>query len=219
MNQDNLIRSLRRDYQETPLTEENCGSDPFKLFQKWFEDACNLGLREPNSLALTTCNKESGQPSIRTVLLKQFSSEGLIFYTNYLSRKGREIELNPLVSALFFWVDLERQIRIEGTANKISPAASAEYFISRPRGTQIGAHCSPQSQVIANRAELENLLALKQQEFTELDQIPCPENWGGYIIVPNSFEFWQGRSNRLHDRIVFKLEIKTGNWKINRLAP
>jgi pyridoxamine 5'-phosphate oxidase len=167
-------------------------------------------------MTLATASKE-GIPSARIVLLKEFTLDGFVFYTNYNSQKGKEIESNPYASIVFFWVDLERQIRIEGVVEKVSEEESSSYFYSRPKGSQLGALTSPQSQTIPNRKFLEDKLVELEEEYLVKD-IPKPEHWGGYRVIPNRIEFWQGRSSRLHDRIVY-IQSKDNTWKFERLAP
>ena len=171
----------------------------------------------PNAMSLATVDA-SGQPSIRTVLLKFFDRQGMVFYTNYSSRKAADMAVNPKVALLFHWVELERQLRIEGTAERVSTAESASYFLTRPRGSQLGAWCSDQSSVITSR----QMLLAKFEEISQKFQhgeIPLPSFWGGYRVVPTQFEFWQGRVNRLHDRFAYTPDAENGGWKIDRLAP
>lgn len=215
MNEQEL-QNLRQDYTAATLTEKEVKQDPIKQFDKWFNDAVAAQIHEPNVMTLATATT-NGHPSARIVLLKGFNNEGFMFYTNYLSRKGKELAKNPLASAVFFWGELERQVRIEGTVEKISREKSEEYFHSRPKGSQIGAVASPQSQEIDGRKELEAKVAQLETEYADKD-IPKPSYWGGYIIKPRLIEFWQGRSSRLHDRIVYK-KVDNKNWKIVRLAP
>lgn len=210
------IQNLRQDYRGGSLIESQVSPNPIKQFETWFNDAVKAGVHEPNAMTLAT-STINGRPSARIVLLKGFDTNGFAFYTNYLSRKGKEIAKNPHAAMVFFWGDLERQIRIEGTLEKLSKERSEHYFRSRPVGSQIGAIVSPQSQEIANRETLDNKL---QQMETEFDgkEIPKPAYWGGYILKPELIEFWQGRSNRLHDRLLYKKADKN-TWKIVRLAP
>lgn len=206
------LHHLRENYESGDLDIQNVYPSPFTQFAQWFEDAQKGNIPEPNAMVLSTVSA-SGQPSSRVVLLKEFTSEGFIFFTNYSSRKGNEIEINPHVCLNFWWPALERQIRIEGMIKKISDADNDTYFYSRPIGSQAGAIASPQSKVIESREWLE-------QKFIEVQlkgNIKRPEHWGGYIVVPVLIEFWQGRSNRLHDRLQYEKE--NGNWMIKRLAP
>lgn len=210
------IKDLRQDYRSAFLLEEDVENNPFKQFEKWFAEAIKAQVLEPNAMTLATATKD-GIPSARIVLLKDFDETGFVFFTNYSSTKGQQIAKNPKAALLFFWGDLERQVRIEGNIEKISQEDSEEYFHSRPRGSQLGAIASPQSQVIPNREFLEkNLDDLTSTYLGK--EITKPAHWGGYKVIPKSFEFWQGRSNRLHDRILFSKK-KDGSWKTERLAP
>jgi len=209
------IQSLRQDYRSAELSEKDADKNPIKQFEKWFSAAIDAQLYEPNVMTLATADK-SGKPNARIVLLKGFDENGFSFYTNYLSTKGKEIKKNPQVCLVFFWAELERQVRIEGKIEKLSKEASEKYFHSRPIGSQIGAIVSPQSQVITDRQLLEE----KVEELTaqyEGKTIPKPAHWGGYIVKPTSIEFWQGRTSRLHDRI--KYDLINEKWQTNRLAP
>ncbi|WP_316766761.1 pyridoxamine 5'-phosphate oxidase [Pedobacter frigiditerrae] len=210
-----MIQSLRQDYRSAELSEKDADKNPIKQFEKWFAAAMDAQLYEPNVMTLATADK-SGKPNARIVLLKGFDENGFSFYTNYLSTKGKEIKKNPQACLVFFWAELERQVRIEGKIEKLSKEASEKYFHSRPIGSQIGAIVSPQSQIITDRQLLEN----KVEELTtqyEGKTIPKPAHWGGYIVKPTSIEFWQGRTSRLHDRI--KYDLINGKWQTNRLAP
>jgi pyridoxamine 5'-phosphate oxidase len=209
------LSSIRREYKFKDFTEINVDKDPLMQFKLWLDEAIEKKLTDSNSMFLATSTKD-GSPSIRTILLKGLEDNGFIFFTNYESRKGIEIDENPNVSLLFFWRELERQVRIDGVAEKISRKDSEDYFHSRPYESQIGAYASAQSKVIANREELENEYEEILKKF-EGKEIPLPESWGGYKVIPHKIEFWQGRENRLHDRIQFS---KTnGDWKVERLAP
>jgi len=218
---------IRADYQMATLNETEVGSDPLLFFQKWFSQAEEAGITEVNAMTLATANMW-GMPSARIVLLKGMDEEGFIFYTNYDSDKGRQIADENSVALLFFWKELERQVRIEGTAIKVKESESDAYFHSRPKGSQIGAAASPQSQIIENRSVLESKVKELEAAF-DGREIPRPEHWGGYKVIPEKIEFWQGRSNRLHDRIVFFREPETDNgegeipgytaWETFRLAP
>ncbi len=211
------ITDLRQNYQFNILSELDIHKNPFEQFSLWFEVALKSNIREPNAMSIATVSLE-GHPSIRTVLLKEYNKAGFIFYTNYKSRKGKELAKNPYIALLFFWDTLERQIRIEGKAQYISSQASDNYFNSRPKPSRIGAVASPQSEIIPNRNILEKNMKLLNEKYSNTTQIKRPEHWGGYIVKPTLFEFWQGRPSRLHDRIQYTL-TQTGEWKIDRLAP
>lgn len=210
------MNDLRHDFSIGTLDESSALQDPFAQFELWFSEALGNKVREPNAMVLSTATVDA-RPSSRVVLLRGFDSNGFIFYTNYDSRKAAEIEQNPQVSLLLFWAELEKQVRIEGTIAKASNDVSDAYFASRPRESQIGAWASPQSSVIADRSVLEDSYAKKLTEMNDKKTVDRPENWGGYIVVPDTFEFWQGRNSRLHDRLRYKLE--NNSWKIERLAP
>jgi pyridoxamine 5'-phosphate oxidase len=210
------LEHLREDYRQAELSEEAVSKSPKQQFKKWFEEAMQSQVIEPNAMVLSTATKD-GKPTARTVLLKSFDEGGFVFYTNYNSRKGKELAENPYASLLFLWLPLQRQIRIEGAVEKINPDESTKYFQSRPRGSQIGACASPQSQVIENRSFLEQEVSRIETEFKDQEKLPRPEHWGGYVLKPNLLEFWQGRSSRLHDRIQYRLEGE--EWIIERLAP
>ena len=198
---------LRESYGRGGLSESEAPLDPWALFEKWFQAALAAGLREANAMTLATST-----PNARIVLMKGYGPEGITFFTNYESTKGRELAGNPQVALLFFWNDLERQIRLRGMVTKVPREETAAYFRSRPRGSQLGAAISAQSTVIRDRAELEAKLDM----FGE-SEIPVPENWGGYRVTISEFEFWQGRPNRLHDRLRYRLE--GDRWIRERLAP
>ncbi len=210
------IAALREDYRAKTLEINDINSNPFLQFKNWLQEALNSSVKEANAMTIATVDAE-GKPSARIVLLKGFDENGFIFYTNYDSKKGQDLAANPHIAAVFLWKDLERQIRIEGKAKKITKAASLQYFQSRPKGSQIGAWASPQSQVIPDRSILENNVATLKEKYKDVDNLPIPNHWGGYVIVPTLIEFWQGRSSRLHDRISYKL--KRENWIMERLAP
>lgn len=210
------IHALREDYKQGELRRKDLHDDPFKQFEKWFQQACNAELLEPNAMTLSTVS-EQGQPFMRTVLLKYFDNNGFVFFTNYESRKAQQIGANPNVSILFTWLPLQRQVHITGTAEKVSTTESLQYFTSRPRGSQLGAWTSQQSSVISSRQLL--LMQFEQIKSKFLDgEIPLPDFWGGYRVVPTSFEFWQGCTNRLHDRFLYTPQ-EDQSWQIQRLAP
>ena len=209
------LDSIRREYKHTALSKKHVDKDPFVQFEKWIAETLELNERDATSVALIT-NGTDGFPQSRIVLLKGYNTEGFIFYTNYNSNKGSEIEKDPRIGLHFFWPDPERQIRISGFAEKTNIAQSEEYFHSRPPESQLAAVISDQSSEIPSRMYLEN----KYDELKEkLDgEMPdCPKHWGGYLVKPIKFEFWQGRENRLHDRIVYEKE--NNNWRIKRIAP
>ncbi|MFM7886121.1 MAG: pyridoxamine 5'-phosphate oxidase [Pseudanabaena sp.] len=210
------IHALREDYKKGELRRKDLHDDPFKQFEKWFQQACNAELLEPNAMTLSTVNAD-GQPFMRTVLLKYFDKKGFVFFTNYESRKAKQIENNHKVSILFTWLPLQRQVHITGTAEKVSTTESWEYFSSRPRGSQLGAWTSQQSSIISSRQLLLMQFEQIKQKFMD-GEIPLPDFWGGYRVVPNSFEFWQGCTNRLHDRFLYILQ-EDQTWDIHRLAP
>ncbi len=210
------IAAIREDYAKSSLSESDVLKTPIEQFSKWFDEALNSAVIEPTAMVLSSVN-EQGKPSSRVVLMKDIKAMGISFFTNYNSRKGQEIIQQPFVSALFFWPELQRQVRFEAEVEKLPKSDSDEYFASRPRGSQIGAIASPQSAVIENRLALENRVAEVEAEMEGQDTIPRPEFWGGFLLKPYRVEFWQGRSSRLHDRIVYLYEQE--EWQINRLAP
>ena len=210
------IADLRKEYTSASLDIDSALKDPFKQFEKWFQEAQQGQLPEPNAMVLSTVDAE-GQPFQRTVLMKALEENGIVFYTNYKSRKAQQIEANNKVNALFPWFPMERQVAIQGIAVKVSTRESMNYFLSRPHGSQLGAWVSQQSQVISSRSILEMKLAEMKQKFKE-GKVPLPDFWGGYRIEPTSFEFWQGRQNRLHDRLLYEKQTD-GSWKISRLSP
>lgn len=210
------VADLRKDYKLASLDEQDVAPSPLQQFGKWWNDATSSEIDEPNAMTLATSTPD-GRPSARIVLLKSFDEEGFMFFTNYESRKGQELARNPYVTLLFFWRELERQIRIEGIVSKVGEHVSNEYYNSRPMGSRIGAIASPQSQVIPDRHFLEEKVNETASKY-EKDMPQRPEYWGGYIVKPVAMEFWQGRSSRLHDRILYTLTTG-GSWKIERLAP
>lgn len=217
MNRDQKkVADLREDYRLQALEINDVHTHPFLQFQQWFNDALQSNLKEPNAMTLATAST-NGIPSARIVLLKGYSETGFLFYTNYNSKKGKELLENPNAALVFCWLELERQVRIEGKVSKLSPEASTQYFQSRPKGSQIGAWASPQSEVIEDRNILEKNVLMLNEKYAAEETLPRPEHWGGFLIEPTMVEFWQGRSSRLHDRIRYTGE--KGLWKVDRLAP
>lgn len=210
------IADIRINYSRQELTEASVSQNPTQQFQQWLQEALDAKVDEPTAMVLSTVSG-SGRPSARVVLLKGLDEQGYTFFTNYDSRKGHDLEASPYASLTFFWPALERQVRIEGKIVKVAAAESDTYFQSRPKGSQIGAWASPQSQVIEAREVLEQREQEFSEKFANQDVVPRPAHWGGYRLQPNCVEFWQGRPSRLHDRIVYALEGQ--NWKIKRLAP
>ncbi len=209
------IADIRKDYKLQTLLEQDVDKDPIEQFSKWWHEAAKSDIEELNAMTLATCTKD-GMPSARIVLLKDFSHEGFMFFTNYESQKGKELAHNPNAALVFFWKELERQIRIEGTVEKVSEQVSIDYFLTRPVASQIGAWSSPQSKKIENREVIEANVAQHQTQFQDTPMTK-PPHWGGYIVKAKHIEFWQGRRSRLHDRIVYNLENQ--HWVISRLAP
>lgn len=214
MQENNQLKNLRLNYEQDQLLESTINKDPFVQFRLWFDLILKANIAEPNAMTIATATK-NGIPSARMVLLKEFDETGFKFYTNYESRKGKELLENPFASILFWWREFERQVRIEGKIEKISRKDSEEYFNVRPIKSRYGALSSKQSEVIENREILEKRFADLEKQFGE--NPPTPENWGGYKLIPNKFEFWQGRRDRLHDRICY--EKVNNDWKIFRLQP
>ena len=208
------LADIRKDYKLESLDESDVAASPFDQFDKWFGDATKAELPEPNAMTLATCDA-SGRPSARIVLIKGYDERGIVIFTNYQSRKGQDLAANNRAALLFFWPELERQVRIEGRVETVSAADSDAYFQSRPVASRIGVWASPQSQVLPSRTELEARFAAFSAEHGE--NPPRPAYWGGYRVVPVFYEFWQGRRNRLHDRICYRLA--NGKWKLERLAP
>ena len=209
------LAALRSEYARAGLDEADAGADPVALFGRWLDDAVAAGIHEPNAMALATADP-SGRPSVRLVLLKGFDAAGAVFYTNYDSRKGRELAVNPWASAVLLWHQLQRQVRIEGRVARLDPEQSDVYFASRPRGAQIGAVASLQSQSIEDRETLEAQVADAERAFDDRD-VERPEHWGGYRIALDAVEFWQGRADRVHDRLRF--ERARDAWSRERLQP
>jgi pyridoxamine 5'-phosphate oxidase len=210
------IADLRKEYQLQSLSETDVKTDPFEQFNQWWEEAVNAKIAEPNAMTLATASAD-GLPSARVLLFKGLNGKGFMFYTNYNSFKGQQLAENPRACLVFFWKELERQVRITGLAEKLGAKESDEYFNSRPEGSRVGAWASPQSQVIENRDWLERN-KLKYEKLFNDKTIERPPHWGGYVVKPVTIEFWQGRPSRLHDRIQYTLE-ENGGWKIERLAP
>lgn len=212
----NNVSKLRREYGRAELDESTVHPDPFVQFSAWFEAASKANFEEPNAMAIATVDS-TGKPSLRMVLLKSYDEHGFVFFTNYNSQKGRDLTQNPRAALLFWWDKMDRQIHVEGEVETISEQESSEYFNSRPRGSQLGAWASNQSAVIAGREVLVNRIEQLSKEY-EGREIPRPPHWGGYRVKPLVFEFWQGRPNRLHDRLQYR-KLTDGSWIIERLSP
>jgi pyridoxamine 5'-phosphate oxidase len=206
---------LRKEYTSAGLVEDDIDPDPIHQFHKWFEKVIEADLHEPNAMILSTASSE-GNPSARVVLLKGYDERGFVFYTNYEGRKAREIEANPLCALLFYWGELERQVRVEGRASRIPEEESDAYFMSRPRGSRLAAWASEQSRPVESRSILEERVRTLEAEY-EGREVPRPPFWGGYRVEPEVIEFWQGRENRLHDRLVYRRSGEA--WKMERLQP
>ncbi|MBD1921091.1 pyridoxamine 5'-phosphate oxidase [Microcoleus sp. FACHB-831] len=213
---DTSVADLRKEYTQSGLIEVDVDPNPFGQFQKWFNQALKSQLPEPNAMTVATTTND-GKPRARMVLLKDFDERGFVFYTNYESYKAQELTSNPWASLVFWWAELERQVRIEGRVEKVADAESDAYFHSRPAGSQLGAWASNQSQVIANREVLEVRLQQLKQEY-ENKEIPRPLHWGGFRVIPTAIEFWQGRPSRLHDRLLYR-RLENDAWVIERLSP
>lgn len=207
----------RRSYERGALTRDSLDPNPFEQFRRWFTEATDCGeVLEPNAMTLSTVDG-NGQPNSRTVLLKAYDERGLVFFTNYESRKAEEISVNPRVALLFPWIALERQVKVRGMAEKISRAETVKYFLSRPIGHRLGAWVSNQSQVVSSKGLLLTKLEEMKRKFAD-GEVPCPDFWGGYRIVPSRFEFWQGGKDRIHDRFAYQ-PAEGDHWEIERLAP
>jgi pyridoxamine 5'-phosphate oxidase len=210
------IQNNRRDFQNEELDEHSAPANPFKLFEKWFEELLKSEVLDPYAFTLATSGADN-QPSARVLYMRDVTEKGITCYTNYTSQKGKDLEENPRFCANFFWPELARQVRFEGTARKVESSNSDDYFNSRPRESKVGAWASDQSSELLSRRELEN----KVREFTEKfdgQEVPRPPHWGGYLLMPDQIEFWQGRQSRLHDRLRYK-KVEEGKWQLNRLSP
>lgn len=210
------ILQMRKEYMDKGLSREDLNDNPIKQFESWFNQAIDVDLKEPNAMVLATTGTDM-MPSVRTVLLKIFDETGFVFFSNYKSKKAQDIEENPQAAVLFPWLDLDRQVKIEGSIEKISSKESLKYFLSRPKGSQIGAWVSHQSEVISSRSLLESKFNEIKNKFVK-GEIPFPSFWGGYILKPKKIEFWQAGTDRLHDRFVYTLQ-EDSSWSIERLAP
>ncbi len=211
------ISQLRTDYQKRSLSEREVLPDPIQQFTQWLDEAITAKANEPNAMTLATATRD-GQPSARIVLLKRVNEDGFTFFTNYLSQKGRELESNPRASLVFFWPELERQVRVDGIVRRADDAEADTYFASRPLESRIGAAASAQSEAIESREALEKLFDEIRAKYPD-GNIPRPAHWGGYVVRPTRFEFWQGRRSRLHDRIEYGWNEQAQRWVIRRLAP
>jgi pyridoxamine 5'-phosphate oxidase len=210
--------SLRRRYERGHLDDDSVAGTWLEQLQRWFDDAStDPDVLEPNAIQLATADA-AGRPSVRTVLAKGIDERGIVFYSNYESAKAHDLDANPQAAAVFVWLALERQVRLAGAVTKVDRAETEAYFAARPRESQLGAWASPQSQVVASRAELDDAVAATETRFADTGTIPAPPNWGGYLLTPESVEFWQGRRGRLHDRIRFRLDTSRA-WVCERLAP
>ncbi len=206
---------LRREYMKAALSERDVPADPFVLFDRWFTDAVRAEVRDANAMTLATADA-TGAPSARIVLLKGLDTRGFVFYTDYRSRKAEELDANPHAALLFYWPELERQVRVTGRVSRVAREETEAYFATRPRGSRIGAWASEQSHIIPGRSTLDAAVAEVEKRFADAD-VPAPPHWGGFRVMPDAVEFWQGRSNRLHDRLRY---VRAGDgWRVERLAP
>ena len=216
------LGALRREYGEHGLDTPDLEPEPVAMFRSWLQDSVVAGLHEPNAMVLSTASAQ-GRPSARMVLLKGLDERGFVFYTNYDSRKSADIDANPAVALLFPWHDLQRQVRVEGTASRVDRQESEAYFAARPRDSQLGAWASPQSQVVASRSALDERYGGVLAQFAGMDAVPLPPSWGGYRVAPETVEFWQGRRGRMHDRLRYRRTDGSpevaGTWTVDRLAP
>jgi pyridoxamine 5'-phosphate oxidase len=216
MNTPPQLANLRREYLRAGLSEADASDDPLHQFRRWFDEAIAAELTEPNAMTLATVNPQTLQPSARIVLLKGLDERGFVFFTNYLSQKGTELAANPKAAIVFLWMELERQVRVEGMIEKTTRAESDTYFHQRPRASQVAASIGAQSEPVASRAALEEQQVILEKRFNGAD-VPLPDFWGGYRLIPDRIEFWQGRASRLHDRLLY---VKNGEtWERKRLSP
>ena len=211
------LADLRQNYGLGELNEQNCETNPIVQFERWIKDAQAADLKEPNAMVLGTATRD-GRPSARVVLLKEVSDVGFVFYTNYTSRKARELEANPFAALTFYWSELERQVRVAGQVRRVPREQSEAYFRTRPRGSRLGAWASHQSEMVSSREELDARLQEMETKYGAAEDIPVPEFWGGYCLVHESVEFWQGRPNRMHDRLLYRRKGEYA-WIIERLSP
>ena len=209
------INTIRREFADQPLNLEGVSEDPYEFFEKWFDEAVGAEVLDPSAMTVATVNKQ-GRPGVCVVYMRDITNKGLVFYTNYNSRKAQDLEVNPAVSVNFFWVELDRQIRFTGVVEKVSASLSDQYFAKRPRPSQISAWASDQSAAVENREVLDEQFRFYEHKFKD-KTVPRPAHWGGYRILPDYIEFWQGRPNRMHDRIVFYKSVE--DWTKKRLAP
>ncbi len=211
------LAGVREEYGLAGLDERTCETNPIVQFERWIKDAQAADLKEPNAMTVSTATRD-GRPSGRVLLLKEVSDIGFVFYTNYGSRKGRELETNPFAALTFYWPELERQVRVEGTVRRVPRPQSEAYFRTRPRGSRLGAWASRQSEVVGSREELALKLERVEAEYGGIEDVPAPDYWGGYCVLHDVVEFWQGRPNRMHDRLRYRRKGEDG-WLIERLSP